>query len=296
MERKSITTIVTILFLVTITIFAIPVCAKESQAPVTKVPYDVKGDVQLVADGTVIMTSTEGSEAALLMTFDEPISLDTLKDWDLSFHVKPLGGEPGNPYAGTDVPYYHILVAPSAGAAVDAAIDVTGTYISFGMVNTEVEVIANPAPYAPGSTFDYRSPGWVLGTGNLDEYGVPSGLGQGGWPGVTLTELVDLMLAAQPEAVFTAVGVQIGFGTYDPNMGANILSVAVDNKPVFPNASSDAIVLLKTGVLNQGQANSLIVKINKGNRTPYENEVKSLYAEGILTETQRDGLLFASFY
>jgi len=53
--------------------------------------------------------------------------------------------------------------------------------------------------------------------------------------------------------------------------------------------------LLAEGVLNKGQANSLFVKIEKGNRNPFENQVNALFQGHILTEEQRDLLLNAFF-
>ena len=60
-------------------------------------------------------------------------------------------------------------------------------------------------------------------------------------------------------------------------------------------ATKEVEDLRAEGVLNKGQANSLLVKIRKGNRTPFENEVNALCRGNILTEEQRDWLLSAGF-
>lgn len=53
--------------------------------------------------------------------------------------------------------------------------------------------------------------------------------------------------------------------------------------------------LLSKGVLNKGQANSLLVKIEKGNERPFVNEVNALCRGHILTTALRDWLLYVEF-
>lgn len=60
-------------------------------------------------------------------------------------------------------------------------------------------------------------------------------------------------------------------------------------------ASEVVALLLEEGVLNKGQANSLFVKIEKDNRTPFENQVNALCRGHILTTGLRDWLLSVEF-
>jgi len=53
--------------------------------------------------------------------------------------------------------------------------------------------------------------------------------------------------------------------------------------------------LFELGVLNQGQANSLLIKIEKSSEKPYKNQVNALYLSKILTESQKNLLLNALF-
>jgi len=89
--------------------------------------------------------------------------------------------------------------------------------------------------------------------------------------------------------------VMIFFPYFEDFDWANTTNFPTGTIPIPPAATEVVQELLDDGVLNKGQANSLLVKIEKGNRIAFENEVNALWRGHILTEVQRDQLLEAEF-
>jgi len=249
--NKRIVTFVALAVVVLVTLAAvslsIPRVSAGGRWRWVQVRYTASEPLRIMKDNSFLLVSEEGSFSFIGIQFRRPIRLEEIKEWELKFTCIPKSGS--NPYGGTDVPYFTILVG--SRTEIDAIIHATGTWISLDSIGEEVEVIQNPCPNPPpGSTGDYQSPGWVLAFGDLEEYGFPPELGRGGYPGVTLPELIDMMLAAKRRIYVHEIRVQVEFADYNDNTSSYILfeSVTIGPYPMFPNDDSVITTQLKPTV------------------------------------------------